>query len=307
MGDEREKWFSRREQSAGRIRLRLMWLAYAWLGKGFLKILCVPVMAFIFPFAAPARSALREYYSVLSRFLHRKTCKAGTLRLFRHMLGFAWSLADKTDACSLRKNLPEMSVRDDAGFQAFVRCVASGKGAFVITSHVGTAEMLVALPEKCPALPRAPHVHAFRQMGHNAVFTEIFMRRFDSSSLTLHAVESIGVETAVEMQAAIGRGELVLMAGDRVSAGSGKTLEHVFLGAGCVWPKGVFSFARMMESPVFFATCVRTGWNSFEAHFAAAPDPADIRGTLSAYTAFLEGEVTARPGEWYHFYPFFGS
>ena len=55
------------------------------------------------------------------------------------------------------------------------------------------------------------------------------MKHFDTRSFALHAVESIGVETAVEMQAAIGRGELVLMAGDRVSASSKKTMKHQYL------------------------------------------------------------------------------
>ncbi len=310
MGVADEKWFSQKEQSAGRLRMRIMWLAYEWFGKGFLKILCIPVMAFIYPFAKPAKRALCEYYLVLSRFCAGRDVAAprpNTLTLFRHLLGFAWSMADKTDACSLKKNLPRMSVRADAGFCAFRDCMASGKGAFLITSHLGTAEVLPALPVSCPDLPRAPHVHAFQQMGHDVVFTEIFMRRFDASSLTLHAVEDIGVETAVDMQAAIARGEIVIMAGDRVSAGSGKTLTHNFLGVECTWPKGVFAFARLMESPVFFATCVRTGWNSYEAHFAAAPRSASISDILASYAGFLEKEVLDHPSEWHQFYNFFAA
>ena len=303
-------WFAQGEQSAGRWRMEFMWLAYAWLGKGFLKALCVPVMAFIYPFARPAKAALRRYYHVLAAFRpdapHVPRPSAWTL--FRHLLGFAWSLADKTDACSLKKGLPRMAVRDDAGFRAFRDCLAAGNGAFVMTSHVGTAEVLPALPLVCRGLPSAPHVHAFQQMAHDAVFTEVFMRRFDASSLTLHAVEAIGVETAVEMKAAIARGELVMMAGDRVSAGSAKTLKERFLGVDCAWPKGVFAFARLMEAPVFFVTCVRVGWNAYEAHFAAAP-AADGRrgmaGMLAAYAGFLEGEVLAHPLEWHQFYDFF--
>ncbi len=310
VGNAQEKWFSQREQSAGRLRLKFMWLSYAWLGKCFLKVLCVPVMAFIYPFAGPAKKALREYYAVLSNFCASRGARAPRptmFTLFRHMLGFAWSLADKTDACSFKKNLPRMSARNDAGFSEFCDCLAAGKGVFLMTSHVGTAEVLPALPATCPDLPRVPHVHAFQQMGHDAVFTEVFMRRFDASSITLHAVEQIGVETAVDMQSAIARGEIVIMAGDRVSAGSGKTLAHRFLGVECSWPKGVFAFARLMEAPVFFATCVRTGWNSYEAHFAAAPQSASINEMLAAYTAFLEEEVLAHPLEWHQFYRFFAD
>ena len=138
-------------------------------------------------------------------------------------------------------------------------------------------------------------------MGHDAAFTRQFASHLDASVLTLHAVEDIGVETAVDMQAAIGRGDLVLMAGDRVSAGSRAVLRHAFLGRDCAWPKGVFVFARLMESPVFFVTCVRTGWNAYEAHFERAEG--DV---FDAYVRFLEREARARPDQWHHFHDFFG-
>ena len=312
-------WHEQGEQSAGRWRMCFMWCLYAWCGKGLLKLVTVPVMACIYPFAKPARAALREFYGVLGEG-DPSAPRATHLRMFRHMLGFAWSLADKTDACTLKKDLPAMTVRDDAGWRAFRDLSAAGKGAFLVSTHVGTVEVLPALPSalaRSNAFP-VPHVHAFQQMGHDAVFTKMFMKHFDASALTLHAVEDIGVETAVRMQEAIGRGELVLMAGDRVSAGSGKTLAHGFLGRPCRWPKGVFAFAKLMESPVFFVTCVRTGWNAYEARFRLfdrSDDPIDAGGRLQMtvlgrmldrYVAFLEEETRAHPEQWYQFYRFFG-
>ncbi len=146
-------------------------------------------------------------------------------------------------------------------------------------------------------------------MGHDAVFMRTFMRHFDSSAMCLHTVEDIGVETAVEMQTAIGRGELVLMAGDRVSAGSAKTLECNFLGRPCRWPKGVFAFARLMEVPIFFVTCVRTGWNAYEAHFRQFEGGSGAKADeiLRQYAAFLEEETRTHPSEWHHFHDFFAS
>ena len=326
-------WHLQREQSAGRWRMLFMWYMYVWFGKSFQKILCIPVMAFIYPFARPAREALREFYKVLKEFKVFKDVKdfkdlktsepsstkhqasstkhhpsPFTLHLspftvFSHLLGFAWSLADKTDACTLRKNLPRMSVRDDVGWRAFDGLVRAGKGAFLISTHLGTIEVFPALSAS------SPFVHAFQQMGHDAVFTEVFARHLDASRLTLHPVEEFGVETAVQMQEAIGRGELVLMAGDRVSAGSERVLQHDFLGRPCVWPKGVFVFAKLMEAPIFFVTCVRTGWNAYEVHvreFVPSGEPL-LPSLLDAYVRFLEEETLAHPEQWYQFYHFFGD
>ena len=301
-------WHAQREQSAGRGRMWFMWAVYARCGKTALKLVTVPVMAFIYPFAGPARRALRTYYAVLAAFRGRKDAPpVGAWTLYRHLLGFAWSLADKTDACTLRKDLPQMSVRDDAGGRAFRDLVAARKGAFLVSTHLGTVEVLPALASAHRnAGEEIPHVHAFQQMGHDAVFTRMFMRHFDATHVTLHAVEEIGVETAVRMQEAIGRGELVLMAGDRVGARSGKTFDHAFLGRPCRWPKGVFVFAKLMACPVFFVTCVRTGWNAYECHFHRYTGPASSPARmLDEYTAFLETETLAHPDQWYQFYDFF--
>lgn len=301
-------WHAQREQSAGRGRMWFMWTVYAGCGKTALKLVTVPVMAFIYPFAGPARRALRAYYAVLAAFRGRGDAPpVGAWTLFRHLLGFAWSLADKTDACTLRKNLPEMSVRDDAGWHAFRDLVAARKGAFLVSTHLGTVEVLPALASsRRDAGEMIPHVHAFQQMGHDAVFTRMFMRHFDAAHFSLHAVEEIGVETAVRMQEAVGRGDLVLMAGDRVGAGSGKTLDHTFLGRPCRWPKGVFVFAKLMECPVFFVTCVRTGWNAYACHVRRYTGPASSpTRMLDQYVAFLEAETLAHPDQWYQFYDFF--
>ena len=313
----KKAWHEQREQSAGRWRMQFMWCLYAWFGKGVQKLVTIPVMAFIYPFAATARRALRGFYARLADFsaAHARLRSPSHVMLFRHLLGFAWSLADKTDACTLKKNLPKMTVRDDAGWKSFCGLVAAKKGAFLISTHLGTIEVFPALAESSnlklsssqPSPPSSPHVHAFQQMGHDSVFTKMFMRHFDGSKLTLHAVEEIGVETAVDMQAAIARGELVLMAGDRVSAGSTKTLQHDFLGCPCQWPKGVFTFAKLMESPVFFVTCVRTGWNAYECHFRMF-DPQSgnrIVPMLDQYTEFLASETLEHPEQWYQFYDFF--
>ena len=301
-------WHAQREQSAGRGRMWFMWSVYARCGKTALKLVTVPVMAFIYPFAGPARRALRTYYAVLAAFRGRKDAPpVGAWTLYRHLLGFAWSLADKTDACTLRKDLPQISVRDDADGRAFRDLVAARKGAFLVSTHLGTVEVLPALASAHrDAGEEIPHVHAFQQMGHDAVFTRMFMRHFDATHVTLHAVEEIGVETAVRMQEAIGRGELVLMAGDRVGARSGKTFDHAFLGRPCRWPKGVFVFAKLMACPVFFVTCVRTGWNAYECHFHRYTGPASSPARmLDEYTAFLEAETLAHPEQWFQFYDFF--
>lgn len=270
-------WHEQKEQSAGKLRILFMWHVYRLFGKSIAKLVAFIVVIFVYPFAKSARKAVAEFRS--------KTLLEASA--FKTVLNFAWSMLDKTDACTLAKNLPKISVKGDKGWMQ--------GGAFLISTHLGSIETL-------PALRKGNRikVHAFQQMGHDAVFTKMFVRYLDPNQLTLHAVEDIGVETAVEMKAAIERSELVLMAGDRVSAGSSAILRHEFFGHECSWPKGVFRFAKLMEAPVYAITCVSVGWNAYEVKAKKLGD--DLLGD---YVRFLEGEVRAHPEQWYQFYSFF--
>ena len=293
-------WHEQAEQCSSLFWAQFMWYSYAWFGKTFQKVIFVIGMPFIYLFAKPPRLALEKFYGVLSAYtgLPYPTTHG---RLFRHLLGFAWGLMDKTDASTLKKNLPAMTVRDDAGWHAFKATMDARRGAFVFCTHVGVIGVLSALPTAL-GMRWTPTVHAFQQMGHDAVFMKVFMKHFDPSKIKLHAVEEIGVETAVTMQEAIGRGELVIMAGDRTSAGSKSVLHHRFLGRDCVWPKGAFRFAALMEAPMFAVTCIRVGWNRYEVHMAEV----GVASPLEDYVRFLEAETVAYPEQWYQFYDFFG-
>ena len=165
----------------------------------------------------------------------------GKGRRLRLYLNFAWSLVDKSAACAGFGRAPEFLYEGDENWKR--------GGCFLLSTHVGCIEVLPFAAEK-----GSPVVHAFQQLTHNGVFTREFLRHLDPERLALHAVEEIGVETAVEMKEAIERGEIVLMAGDRVSAQSGR--------------KGVFRFAKLMECPVYAITCVARGWKGYVVNAA---------------------------------------
>lgn len=282
-------WARQTEQSAGKFRILFIWWIYRLLGKSAAKIVFVVPFLFIFPFCRTGRIALFEFYSVLGLRHH-------WIRSFRQMLGFAWTAIDKTDACTLRRNPPAFTVSGDVGWMK--------GGAFLISSHLGCIEVLPAMQRTADSA--AVCVHAFQQMGHDAIFTRIFENRLSCDGFKLHAVEDIGVQTAVEMHDAIRAGDLVLMAGDRLGANSGSSragiAKHVFLGRQCLWPKGVFRFAKLMEAPVYAIMALKTGWNSYEIVSRRLGD--DLLGD---YAAFLEQETIKHPEQWFQFYRFFSA
>lgn len=252
-------WSKRPEQSAGGFRLAFLFLLYRIFGKSFVKVIIFFVVLFIYPFV--------------------RTLK------FRVVLNFAWALMDKVDACSLQKNLPKMTVTGD---QRWMK-----GGCFLLSTHVGTIEVLPALVPSAANRQSPIKVHAFQQMTHNRIFTDFFERWRDKSRFELHAVEEIGVETAVEMQAAIQRGEIVLMAGDREPASRGRKISA----ANGQRRKGVFVFAKLMECPVYAITCVRTGWNAYTVNAKRLGAELEVD-----YDAFLASAIIRYPFEHFDFH-----
>lgn len=275
-------WHNQAEQSAGHYRIMAVFLLYKYLGVGAAKILFTPVFLFIYPFCKPAKAALKEFYSIIG----------AKVSPFRTMLSFAWSMIEKTDACTLNKNPPKMKLEGDLDWME--------GGCFLLSTHLGCIEVLPALLGANSRRKGAPLVNAFQQLSHDSIFTSIFLKYMNKNQFRLHAVEDIGVETAANMKEAIERGEIVLMAGDRPSAGSKATLSYPFFGRDCKWPKGVFKFAKLMDSPVFAISAVRTGWSEYTV-FAKRFSPDSMLGD---YVDFLADLTRRYPSQWYNFYPF---
>lgn len=274
-------WHRQAEQSAGHYRIMAVFLLYKYLGVSAAKILFTPVFLFIYPFCKPAKAALKEFYSIIG----------AKVSPFRTMLSFAWSMIEKTDACTLNKNPPKMKLEGDLDWMK--------GGCFLLSTHLGCIEVLPAILAKRPE--GAPLVNAFQQLSHDSIFTSIFLKYMNKEQFRLHAVEDIGVETAANMKEAIERGEIVLMAGDRPSAGSKATLSYPFFGRDSKWPKGVFKFAKLMDSPVFAISAVRTGWSEYTV-FAKRLSPEAL---LPDYVDYLASLTSRYPSQWYNFYSYF--
>jgi predicted LPLAT superfamily acyltransferase len=73
-----------------------------------------------------------------------------------------------------------------------------------------------------------------------------------------------------------------------------------------------------MQAYVFFVTCLRTGWNTYEVHFekmknveckmkndGEAVCKTEVLDILDEYVRFLEKETLDYPDQWYQFYRFF--
>ena len=239
----------RTEVAATPLGLEVLWALYRLLG---LKILhlgatCVGLCAWVF-----SRQVRRASPSV------------------RKVVNFTRSLADKIVVMAEGRDLPRIEVEDSPDALAFLADVKGGRGVFILSSHCGTIETLVALGA-CTAT-----FHAWMDFDRTSVFNRFYLKHARRPRVVIHPISEIGMETAFFAGDALERGDSLVMAGDR--------------------RRGAFRFAHALGAPVYFVACVWTG-GGYRAILRRLPDAtAEME---KAYAAMLESVRREFPDQWF--------
>lgn len=296
-----EEWFEQKEQCAGKFRLAVLWAIYRFCPLLVFRVSLFVVGFGIFLAARPAREASKAYRRALNDAQARRGLPRSRFSGFAHIRAFIDSLFDKIDASALCRQKLIFRVEESAGTRELRECAAAGTGMFFLCSHIGNIEILQNF---CRAnasfVPRK--MHAFRETEHSGVFLEFCRKHCRTENVVIHPTSEINVGTASEIHDAIARGELAMMAADRISAGTpARTVPASLLDRKIFLPTGAFAFARLMECPVFFVACVKTSANTYSFFAEKAP----AQGVSAAYAAFLEKLVLRFPLSFFHFCNYF--
>ena len=181
----------------------------------------------------------------------------------RKVVNFTRSLADKMVVMAGGRSLPTVEPDASADARAFFDDVCAGRGVFVLSSHCGTIEVLVAIGE-CKAT-----FHAWMDFDRTSVYNRFYLRHAHRPRVVLHPISEIGVETAFLAGDALERGDSLVMAGDRGI--------------------GAFRFAHALGAPVYFVACV---WHGRGYKAIIRRLPSETRDMARAYSAAL-AEVSA--------------
>ena len=252
--------------------------------------------------AKSARRFSREYRRILNEYQIARNTEPTMFSPARHIRCFADSLVDKMVAMCDKKNRIKFVVQDNADWREFQKLIEQKMGAFLICSHVGNIGALAAFPGG-----QGVKIHAFQQIGQTGVFYRFISAHSVRPNTIIHAVEDMNVGTAGEMFDFLNNGELVMMAGDRVSAATpGKTISAQILGRDCELPMGVFRFARAMSHPVFAVALLNIGAEKYKLVIKKLDDK-NVHNMANGFAEFLESAAIAAPTQWFNFYDFFNT
>lgn len=292
-------WYQMHERGAGKFRMEILWWVYRAFGIGFLRFVVKIVAGTIALFAPKVRATSNKYRAVLNEYETNHNLPITKISAFGHICTFATSVVDKMSAICDNKTPLKFTIENDTEWQKLQNTLDNG-GVFFICSHMGNIETLSAMPGG-----QDKKMNAFMNIESNKVFRDFMARHAKYTNTTIHPTENIGVAMAGEMYDALKRGELVMMAGDRISPNApDKVINVKILDKNCALPMGVFRFARACDAPIFAIVNVKTERNTYRA-FVKQLDTKSTDTMATGYAEFLERMILRYPKQWFNFFDFF--
>lgn len=286
------KWFEIKERSAGEKRLLLTFYIYKLLGKHPVNFIAFFVTLFTY-FSSPD---LRHFSA---KYLRKAGIKPLKINIFKHFLNYALAQADKIEIFAGDYDISKICLKDD--FEKFYNCIHSSKGAVCIFPHVGNIDVMRALLEKDKV-----NVSIFLSSEQAKIFRNFLDKISVNKNITTYSVENTGVETAIELKNKIDKGELVFLAGDRISKNTAaRKVEVKILEKKVDLPFGPFKFAELLGADVFFISALKFGekYNVYIKEFQTF-DKCALK-MAENFGGFISQQINLAPFQFYHFYDVF--
>lgn len=282
--------------------MKLLYAIHQRLGRGPFVVCMTPVLAWYWLTRPAARAASRQFQARVAA--QRGTPAAST---WAHLRAFADTMLDKLLA--MHGRFPAHRVRAE-GDAAVWSLIHAGRGALLLTAHMGCLELCQALAQRDGGFRLTVLVHT----RHAERFNRVLRQLNPNSPVELLQVTELTPASAVLLADRIGRGELVAMAADRVPVrpAPGATVQAEFLGAPAPWPIGPHVLAALLQCPVFFMSCVCEG-SVYVQRFVPLAERvvlprAQRREALTVqaqrFAHQLEAQALATPLQWFNFFPF---
>lgn len=219
---------------------------------------------------------------------------------FKNVHSFGQVLVDRIWLSIDRKAVIAWEVK---GKEKILEAVQTGKGAVLITAHVGNWQTALA---KLNALP--VKVHALMQRDQ---FAEA--KHFLDLNPREQYFDIIDVDGPfggmIEAKAALQRGEIVTIMADRYIKGSAKSVE--FFGKEIKLPDAAYGLAAFAEAPVLIFLAAKTGTNKFELQVwdmffpkFVERDKRDevLQQCCQIFASTLQKYLQLHPYQWYNFF-----
>lgn len=227
---------------------------------------------------------------------------------FRTIRNHAWCMTETYEGHAGRQGALDIAVEDERHWH---RLMASPRGFVLVTAHVGHWEIgsRIRLPQKQRRIHvvRAPEIDAQAQ-----TFLSELLRRSCGEHLEMHFTRADDPILGARLLAALRRGEIVAVQGDRPRDGQ-RTLTASLFGQPLELPVGSAAIARAADVPLLPVFVFRRGRSQSTVVFRAPITVAhtgdresDWRGAVEQIARDVEWAIRREPHQWFCFRDLWG-
>lgn len=298
------KWYEVKEQAAGHTRLMLLWYIYKIAGKKPVKFIVFFVTLFAFLGAPQIRKCSQKFQKIASG-------NGSIIQAFKHFLSYAYSLVDTMEIYLDSFGIQNIYFADENDKQTLYKDFFAKKGVCFLCSHLGNISAMRTFFKSGTEIDWIK-VNMFLEVNQCKIFKNFLSEIACDNPISVYPVENIDLTTSMEIKDKLDTGEIMFIAGDRVSAHNIDTVFTTkFLDHDADFPVGAFRFALVMDVPIYFIVCTKEKDGKYAIRLKKFVSNANRHERLAAlqtqYINFLEDLTKKYPLQFYHFYDFLGT
>ena len=293
--------------SVGAMRF-IRWV-YATFGRRATIAFLTPVVAYFFATGRAVRRASLDYLRTLWAMPGGPAALGSTPTLrhaFRHLHEFGEQCVDRMIVWSGDTELIEV---DYQGTELLLELSQQRRGAILLGSHHGSSDLLRSVAERTGVT-----INVLIFSANAARINDFFEKLHPGLRMRMIPFELGSIRWVFDVKAAIERGELVALMGDRLwESERDREVEVTFLGRRARFPLGPFLLQTMIGCPMILTGCVRTE----PARYRASAIPFAPAGVVprsdrrkcaeelaERYAQALEESCLRAPYQWFNFFDF---
>lgn len=312
-----KQWFNEKEQ----VRTKVPLLISLWLIKVFplpvVSIIVFPISLFYYIFSKRARVEIKRFQNQMRTFTGGHV--PHKLSVYRTIFSFSLCLVERIAGWIGKIDEEDIFYNDD-DIDDYWDNLEKGQGCLMFISHLGNSDLIRSLSTFSRAgFERVVPVTVIMEINSSEKFNGILKSVNPDYELTAIDPTDITPETIISLQEKIQNGEIVVVAGDRISAHStNRTIKTKFLGKDANFPYGSFLIAALLACPTYFCFGLRDEPVMLRPVNAVYMHRADIdftdckrserdekiRRLCESFVMTLEKYCMWFPNQWYNFFDF---
>ncbi len=288
-------------------------MATEWEGKSKGTLLGYKIYIFVLKNFGVNGAYLLLHTIVLYYFLFSWRGSKAVYQYFRKRLGYSrfksiisiyknyYKLGQTlSDRVTVSTGLQETFDYTHDGMEKIDALLKKKKGGILISGHVGNFEISHYFLENRYSISKISMVTTPAEQEHISAYLD---KMSTATSLELILVKD-DMSHIFEIHAALERGGLVVITGDRYLPGS-KYLTEKFMGAPAKFPLGPFRLASRLKVPVLFVYVMKGKKRNYQLYARTAEaKELDAQGMLKEYTESMEWVLKKYPLQWFNYFDF---